>query len=101
MELLLYILLGLALACLLFQFLIWRRDPATGLGSELQSTISTLRSDIERVERGVRDEQRAGRTEAQSLLTGFDTRLAQFTERTETGLGSLRQNLGDDARRSR
>ncbi|MBP8098462.1 MAG: DNA recombination protein RmuC, partial [Arenimonas sp.] len=101
MELLLYILIALALVGIVLQLLGGRRDPAARLVAELESRISLLRADLERVERGVRDEQRAGRNESQASLVGFDARLVQFTERTEGGLGSLRQNLGDDARRSR
>jgi DNA recombination protein RmuC len=101
MDLLLYILIALAVLGLVFQAVAWRRDPAARLIAELESRIALLRADLERVERGVRDDQRAARGESQTSLTGFDARLAQFTERTETGLGSLRQNLGDDARRSR
>jgi len=49
----------------------------------------------------LREEQRLERGDAQAAFSGFDARLGQFTERTETGLGALRQNLGDDARRAR
>jgi DNA recombination protein RmuC len=101
MELLLYLLIALAIVVILLQVLLWRRDPARGLASELESRLTLLRADIDRVERNLRDEQRAGGTEAKATLAGFDTRLGQFTERTDNGLAALRQNLGDDARRGR
>jgi len=101
MELLLYVLIVLAVVAIVFQILLWRRDPARGLAAELESQLTLLRADIDRVERNVREEQRTGRNDAQAALGGFDARLGQFTERTEVGLGALRQNLGDDARRSR
>jgi DNA recombination protein RmuC len=78
-----------------------RRRPADGLAALLDGRMAALRQDLDRVERNLREEHRAGRGEQGAALTAFDTRLAQFTERTETGLGSLRQNLGDDARRAR
>ena len=101
MDVLLYVLIGLvALAIVLLVFLL-RRDPAQAVAAELESRLALLRADVDRVERNLREEQRNGRGESQAALAGFDTRLAQFTERTEVGLGALRQNLGDDARRSR
>ena len=101
MEVLLYVLLALALCGIVLLFLIWRRNPAVSMASELESRVAVLRTDIDRVERNLREEQRNGRTESQAALNSFDTSLRQFTERTETGLGALRQNLGDDARSMR
>ncbi len=101
MDVLLYVLIGLVALAIVLLFLLLRRDPAQALAAELESRLALLRADVDRVERNLREEQRNGRGESQSALSGFDTRLAQFTERTEVGLGALRQNLGDDARRSR
>jgi DNA recombination protein RmuC len=101
MDFLLYLLLALVVVAIILLVIVWRRDPGADIVSELTARFDLLRSDIERVERNLREEQRVGRGEAQSTFSGFDVRLGQFTERTETGLGALRQNLGDDARRSR
>jgi len=101
MDVLLYVLIGLVALAIVLLFLLLRRDPAQAVAAELESRLALLRADVDRVERNLREEQRNGRGESQAALTGFDTRLAQFTERTEVGLGALRQNLGDDARRSR
>ena len=101
MELLLYLLIALAIVVIVLQILLWRRDPARALASELESRLALLRTDIDRVERSLREEQRAGGADAKATLASFDTRLGQFTERTDNGLGALRQNLGDDARRAR
>lgn len=101
MELLLYLLIALAIVVIVLQILLWRRDPTRALASELESRLALLRTDIDRVERSLREEQRAGGADAKATLASFDTRLGQFTERTDNGLGALRQNLGDDARRAR
>jgi DNA recombination protein RmuC len=93
MDILHIALIALAIFSLVLLVLLWLRDPAARIGN--------LREDIERLERGLREEQRGLRSELQAGLAGFDARLGQFTERTDTGLGALRQNLGDDARRSR
>lgn len=91
----------LALVSSVLGVLSWRRDPVARLAGEIDSRMALLRGDLERVERSLRDEQRAARGELQAALAGFDARLAQFTERTDNGLGALRQNLGEDARLAR
>ncbi|MBS0574913.1 MAG: DNA recombination protein RmuC [Proteobacteria bacterium] len=101
MELMLAVLTVFVLAGGVFAYLGWRRDPSTALAAALEARLDTLRQDLDRIERSLREELRAARGESQSLLAVFDGRLGQFTERTEVGLGSLRQNLGDDARRGR
>ena len=101
MEILLYLLLALVAIALVLLALLLRRNPSAAIAAELESRLNALRLDVERVERNLREEQRSGRSESQGALAGFDQRLGQFTERTETGLGALRQNLGDDARRTR
>ncbi|MFT3806390.1 DNA recombination protein RmuC [Arenimonas sp.] len=101
MEILLYLLLVLVAAALVLLVVLLRRNPSATMAAEMETRINALRLDVERVERNLREEQRSGRSESQGALAGFDQRLGQFTERTETGLGALRQNLGDDARRTR
>ena len=39
--------------------------------------------------------------EAAARLDAFDQRLAQFTQRTDTGLDALRQHLGEETRKAR
>ncbi|HJU26808.1 MAG TPA: DNA recombination protein RmuC, partial [Rhodanobacteraceae bacterium] len=118
---LLYVLVALvALAVLLLVMLLLRpRGDAAGLRERLDA----LRGDNERVERTLRDEQRAGRVElAQSFeqfrghvqaqldtvstqqrqrVDEFSARLAQLIERTDRGGESLRNQLIDDSRKAR
>ncbi|MBP6596872.1 MAG: DNA recombination protein RmuC [Arenimonas sp.] len=101
MDFLAILLFVMLAAIVLLLVLLLRRNPAGRLAEELETRLGALRQDLDRIERGLRDEHRSGRGEQQAALSGFDARLGQFTERTETGLQSLRQNLGDDARRSR
>jgi DNA recombination protein RmuC len=101
MQMMLVGLLVVATLAALFSFLAWQRARRNDVLAGLEAQTAQLRADLERVERSLRDEQRNGRGEANAVLGGFDTRLGQFTERTEVGLGALRQNLGDDARRGR
>jgi DNA recombination protein RmuC len=101
MEILLTVLLLLVVVAIVLLALLWRRDPAAAVARELEARLALLRADVDRVERSLRDEHRAGRGESQAALSGFDTRLGQFTERTQTGLDALRENLGGDARQSR
>jgi DNA recombination protein RmuC len=101
MDVFAWLSLFLLLVVLVLLVILLRRRPADGLTELLDARMAALRQDLDRVERSLREEHRAGRGEQGAALTAFDTRLAQFTERTETGLGSLRQNLGDDARRAR
>src|SRR3546814_6024724 len=119
-ETLLILLVILAAAVLLLQLVMLLRgrgDP--GLGAKLD----TLKDDSARVERTLREEQRACREELQhsfdrfrghlgeqlgtmsqqqaERIDGFGQRLAQLTERTDNGLQSLTQRLIDDARKGR
>jgi len=119
-ETLLIVLVILAALVLLLQLaalLRGRGDP--GLGVKLDA----LKDDSARVERTLREEQRAGREELQQgfdrfrghlgeqfsgmsqqqaeRIDGFGQRLALLTERTDTGLQALAQRLAEDARKSR
>jgi len=119
-EALLIILVILAALVLLLQLaalLRGRGDP--GLGMKLDA----LKDDSARVERTLREEQRAGREELQQgfdrfrghlgeqlsgmsqqqaeRIDGFGQRLALLTERTDSGLQALAQRLTEDARKSR
>src|SRR5690348_2329407 len=89
----------------------------------LREKLDGLRGDSERVERVLRDEQRAGRAElAQSFeqfrghvqaqldtvstqqrqrIEEFSTRLSQLIERTDRGGEALRNQLVEDARTAR
>lgn len=78
-----------------------RNKPAAELTIALEAQLGPLRSELERIERSLRDDHRAARSELQETLHGFETRLGAFTERTESGLNALRKNLADDARASR
>ena len=96
-----FVLVLLLLVAVVLLVLLVRRNPAAGMAAEIEVRLAGLRQDLERIERGLREEHRTGRAEQQSALAGFDARLGQFTERTDAGLQALRQNLGDDARRTR
>jgi DNA recombination protein RmuC len=72
-----------------------------GLRESADAAQRALREQVEALQRQLREEQRAGREELKAELARFDQRLAQFTERTEAGLSSLRQGLGEDARAGR
>ena len=108
-----------ALTVILLSVLLLRpRGDAT-----LRERLDALRGDSERVERVLRDEQRAGRAElAQSFeqfrghvrsqldtvsqqqhqrIEEFSTRLAQLTDRTDRGGEALRNQLIDDSRKAR
>ncbi|MGN6788542.1 MAG: DNA recombination protein RmuC [Rhodanobacteraceae bacterium] len=117
---LLYVLVALAAltVILLAALLVRPRGDAA-----LRGKLDALRGDSERVERVLRDEQRAGRTElAQSFeqfrgqvqaqletagtrqrqrIEEFSTRLSQLIERTDRGGEALRNQLIDDARNTR
>ncbi len=89
----------------------------------LTTRLDALKDDGDRLQRSVRDEQRAGREEMQQSfdrfrghmveqlggmsqqqaerIEGFGLRLTQLTERTDAGLQSLAQRLTEDARKSR
>jgi DNA recombination protein RmuC len=119
-DILLIVLVILAALVLLLQvvtLLRGRGDP--GLGAKLD----TLKDDSARVERTLREEQRAGREELQQgfdrfrghlgeqlagmsqqqaeRIDGFGQRLAALTDGTSQGLQTLAQQLTEDARKSR
>lgn len=119
-EILLIILLVVIVLSLLLQIAALLRGRGdAGLSAKLDA----LKDDGARVERTVRDEQRAGREELQQgfdrfrghlgeqlggisqqqaeRIDGFGQRLQLLTERTDAGLQSLAQRLADDARKSR
>jgi DNA recombination protein RmuC len=119
-DMLLMVLLVLvALSLLLQAILLLRSRGDGGTGAKLDA----LKDDGARVERTVREEQRAGREELQQgfdrfrghlgeqlagmsqqqveRIDGFGQRLNLLTERTDIGLQSLAQRLAEDARKSR
>jgi DNA recombination protein RmuC len=119
-DVLLALLLLVALAILALQFVLLRRGrPDDGLAIRLDA----LKHDGERLERALREEQRAGREELQQgfdrfrshvaeqlggmsaqqaeRIDGFGQRLDGLTARTDAGLQALAQRLTDDARKSR
>ncbi|WP_431635485.1 DNA recombination protein RmuC [Dyella sp. KULCS107] len=89
----------------------------------LTTRLDALKDDGERLQRTLREEQRAGREELQQgfdrfrahvaeqlggastqqgeRIDGFGARLAQLTERTDTGLQKLAERLAGDAHRNR
>jgi DNA recombination protein RmuC len=91
--------------------------------AELIARLDALKDDSARVERTLREEQRAGREELQQSfdrfrghlgeqlgstsqqqaerIDGFSQRLNLLTERTDAGLQTLAQRLTEDARKSR
>ena len=119
-ETLLIVLVILAALVLLLRvalLLRGRGDPG------LEAKLDTLKDDSARVERTLREEQRAGREELQQgfdrfrghlgeqlngmsqqqseRIDGFGQRLTLLTERTDNGLQSLTQRLIEDARKGR
>ncbi|TCV96070.1 DNA recombination protein RmuC [Luteibacter rhizovicinus] len=119
-SILLAAILVIGLGCLgLLIALLSRGSADAGLGERLDA----MRDDNRRLEAALRDEQRAGRGELgqtfgqfrghmqeqlgamsqqqQERIEGFGRRLDQLTERTDTGLQSLRQGLADDSRKTR
>jgi len=119
-DVLLALLLLVVLAILALQVMLLRRGRADeGLAARLDA----LRSDGERLERTLREEQRAGREELQQgfdrfrghvaeqladvsrqqaeRIDGFGQRLEGLTARTDAGLQGLAQRLAEDARKSR
>jgi len=101
MEFLLIVLVVLALAGLVLLALLWRRDPGARLASELESSLASLRADIDRVERNIREEQRTGRNDSreetavglQRFGESMQTRLEKLNETTERRLGDVRLTL--------
>ncbi len=119
-EILLVTLVIVAALVLLLQVaLLLRSRGEPALGTKLDA----LKDDSARVERTVREEQRAGREELQQgfdrfrshlgeqfagmsqqqaeRIDGFGQRLNLLTERTDSGLQALAQRLAEDARKSR
>ncbi|MEI7036711.1 DNA recombination protein RmuC [Fulvimonas yonginensis] len=119
-DVLLVLLLLAACAVLALQVVLLRRGRADdGLAARLDA----IRSDGERLERVLREEQRAGREELQQgfdrfrgyvaeqlagmsrqqaeRIDGFAQRLDGLTTRTDAGLQALAQRLAEDARKSR
>jgi DNA recombination protein RmuC len=118
-EILLLALLVAVLLVVILQVMLLRRrgDP------QLISRLDALKDDGERLQRALREEQRAGREELQQgfdrfrahvgeqlggmntqqaeRIDGFGQRLSVLTERTDSGLQALAQRLAEDARRSR
>ena len=119
-EPLLIVLVVAVLVVLVLQLVILLR-PRGDAGAEAK--LDALKDDSARVERAVREEQRAGREELQQgfdrfrshlgeqlnstsqqqaeRIDGFSQRLNLLTERTDAGLQSLAQRLAEDARKSR
>ena len=119
-EILLSALLLVVLVVLALQVMALRRGRAD---AGLLARLDALKDDGERLQRSLREEQRAGRDELQQgfdrfrthvgeqlasasqqqaeRIDGFGQRLAQLTERTDAGLQALAQRLATDAHRSR
>jgi DNA recombination protein RmuC len=117
LQIVLVILLVLVLLLQLVTLLRGRGDAG------LIAKLDALKEDSARVERTLREEQRAGREELQQgfdrfrghlgeqfggmsqqqgeRIDGFGQRLNLLTERTDTGLQALAQRLAEDARKSR
>ena len=70
METLTWILAALAVVQLLLLVALWRRPPASARSPELESRFLQLAADLDRVERSVREEHRAGRGESQACVAG-------------------------------
>jgi DNA recombination protein RmuC len=118
-DALLLVLVLLALAVLALQVILLRGRDDGGMHARLDA----LKDDGERLQRTLREEQRAGREELQlgfdrfrahvgeqlggmsahqaERIEGFGQRLNLLTERTDAGLQALAQRLAEDARHSR
>ncbi|MGH8428113.1 MAG: DNA recombination protein RmuC [Gammaproteobacteria bacterium] len=119
-EILLIVLVATVVLLLVLQVMLLTRGRGdSGLGPRLDA----LKDDNDRIERVLREEQRAGRGElAQSFdqfrghvqqqmdamsaqqrerLESFGTRLVELTERTDRGLLQLRSGLAEDSRKTR
>ncbi|HEV2540003.1 MAG TPA: DNA recombination protein RmuC [Frateuria sp.] len=119
-DVLLFLLLLAAIATLALQVVLLRRGRSDGA---LVARLDALKQDGERLERTMREEQRAGRGELQQgfdrfrshvgeqlsgvsrhqaeRIDGFAQRLDALTASTDAGLQALAQRLADDARKSR
>jgi DNA recombination protein RmuC len=97
MEILLGVLIVLVLLSLVVLIAVWRRDPSAKQSGELDARLGTIRQDIDRIERNLREEQRSGRGETQAALESFDrsqqARLDKLNETTERRLGEVRETL--------
>jgi DNA recombination protein RmuC len=118
-DILLIVLAILAVAVLALQVILLRGRDDGGTHARLDA----LKDDGERLQRVLREEQRAGREELQQgfdrfrghvgeqlggmnqhqaeRIDGFAQRLNLLTERTDAGLQALAQRLAEDARHSR
>ena len=119
-RILLVVLLLVALAGLVLQLVLLLRGRGD---ADLAARLDALKDDNERLQRALREEQRAGREELQQgfdrfrghvgeqlgtssqqqleRIDAFGQRLAALTDRTERGLEALRNGLAEDARKSR
>ncbi len=113
------LLLAVLVVLALQVFILLRKSGSHELGARLDA----LKDDNERLQRTLREEQRAGREELQQgfdrfrnhvgeqltgmsrqqaeRIDGFGQRLAALTDSTSAGLQTLAQRLADDARKSR
>lgn len=93
-------LVGVVVALLL----LWRRSKPQS-DAAILGRVDALAAALDRVELGLRDEQRASRTELVEGMgrrfDGFEQRLGSSLERLDRALEALRQNLAQDATRSR
>lgn len=119
-RILLVALLLVALTGLVLQLVLLLRGRGD---TDLAARLDALKDDNERLQRVLREEQRAGREELQQgfdrfrghvgeqlgaaslqqleRIDAFGQRLATLTDRTERGLDALRNGLAEDARKSR
>ena len=119
-TLLLIALIVLALLLVVLQLVTLSRSR--GL-PDITTRLDGIKEDSARIERALREEQRAGRGELaasfdqfrghvqqqldamgaqqRERIDGFGTRLTQLTERTERGIDTLRNGLAEDARKTR
>ncbi len=91
-------------AVLVALVLLWRRSSPQS-DADILGRVDALATALDRVELGLRDEQRASRTELVEGMgrrfDGFEQRLGSSLERLDRALEALRQNLAQDATRSR
>ncbi len=108
-EILLIVLVAAVLLVIVLQAIVLTRKHDD---RAVTARLDVLGDSNRQLEGVLREEQRAGRSElAQALggmsqqqherIEGFGRRLDLLTERTDTGLQSLRQGLADDARKTR
>lgn len=99
---LLIVLIALVVLAVLVQFVLPPRQRGAGLPAE---QLAALRGDSERVERTLREEQRAGRTELaqsfQQFRSQLQMQLVQLSDNTQRNGEALRNQLLDDARATR